>query len=424
MLTDKEAILLLPPELIAAPHVVNMDWSPDSRNVVAVRVKQSIPTPTRPTQAADISITVWNSATLHSQEPWKRSFPDGGYPMSSLEWLPTTSNALQEIVWTEKTTQPGPDNKPIETTQSKQCLLWIDGQRGYVKEIPEEPWDNLSISPTRPYAVIIHGMFTATPDHSLTLTPVRSDGSVGTPVTTPANIPIDTIYWSEDGSLFILVFLEKLPDKKGVLPHFFAFDPHTGSITQLTKEPAHYKASAPAHPQALRVKSTVLKAQEGDTILHIPALWLETTDKSEQQRTLITGDGRDGKLAPNGNAVLYQSQGAAWVIPFYRISKEEFKTAQLKARRTVIVSNGKQLGLALLMWAADNDENLPSPDGVNAEITPYLKNDALFDGFNYTYQGGPLSDIADPANTILGTVDGPGGVAVIYADGHVKWRNQ
>ena len=41
---------------------------------------------------------------------------------------------------------------------------------------------------------------------------------------------------------------------------------------------------------------------------------------------------------------------------------------------------------------------------------------------NYTYPGGPLSEIASPATTVIGTMKGASGQAIIYADGHVKWQ--
>ena len=46
----------------------------------------------------------------------------------------------------------------------------------------------------------------------------------------------------------------------------------------------------------------------------------------------------------------------------------------------------------------------------------------LFNGFVYTYGGGALKDIDSPTTTETGYVNGPNGKAVIYADGHVKWR--
>jgi hypothetical protein len=88
----------------------------------------------------------------------------------------------------------------------------------------------------------------------------------------------------------------------------------------------------------------------------------------------------------------------------------------------VVLSNAKQLGLAALMYAQDYDEVLPTGDGINGKLAPYLKNESLFDGFTYTFGGGSLSGIDKPAETELGFVTGPGGRAIIFIDGHVKWK--
>ena len=99
-----------------------------------------------------------------------------------------------------------------------------------------------------------------------------------------------------------------------------------------------------------------------------------------------------------------------------------FAQARSKARQAAGLSNGKQLGLAILMYAQDYDETYPTPDGINGKLAPYLKNESLFQGFTYTFGGGSMSGVERPAETEMGFVTGPGGRAVIFADGHVKWK--
>jgi prepilin-type processing-associated H-X9-DG protein len=50
-----------------------------------------------------------------------------------------------------------------------------------------------------------------------------------------------------------------------------------------------------------------------------------------------------------------------------------------------------------------------------------VKNSSILEGFVYTFKGGKLSDVDKPAETVLGYIEGPGGRAVAYLDGHVKW---
>ena len=86
------------------------------------------------------------------------------------------------------------------------------------------------------------------------------------------------------------------------------------------------------------------------------------------------------------------------------------------------MSNAKQAALALIMFANDTDDTYPSQDvDLRGKLGPYLKDPSLLDKFTYTFAGGSANSIDRPAETQIGYVSGPGGRAVAYADGHVKW---
>jgi hypothetical protein len=139
---------------------------------------------------------------------------------------------------------------------------------------------------------------------------------------------------------------------------------------------------------------------------------------------LICSDADLGLISPDGSTISYRSHGSSWVADVKLVPIDEFKAMIAKVMRSIAISNARQLGLAAIMWAEDHDETLPGPGDINAQLLPYLQTNALFDQFTYTYPGGPLAAITSPAETVLGTVDGPGGQAVIYSDGHVKWQNR
>jgi hypothetical protein len=136
---------------------------------------------------------------------------------------------------------------------------------------------------------------------------------------------------------------------------------------------------------------------------------------------LVTSDGTNGALSPTFNAVAYSHLGTVMVRQIVQVPREAYLKARDASLRTAALSKAKQNGLALIMWAGDNDDNFPSKDGWQDGIKPYVLNASIIDGFNYTFGGGPVSGIADPANTMLGFVNGPGGRAVVYADGHARW---
>jgi hypothetical protein len=202
------------------------------------------------------------------------------------------------------------------------------------------------------------------------------------------------------------------------------YDPETGEVGQqfaaATQQAQQLKSSKSA---ALQVTGAFRQLTEAQTSTTIRPLWVYTQVPSEQPRLMACADADLGALAPDGSAVAYRSQGSAWVSELKSYPLAEFKAMLAKAGRQTAINNAKQVGLAAIIFAGNNGEVLPGPDRIN-DISQYLDDQRMLNGFNYTYPGGPLADIASPSTTELGTVDGPGGQAIIYADGHVKWRDQ
>jgi prepilin-type processing-associated H-X9-DG protein len=136
-------------------------------------------------------------------------------------------------------------------------------------------------------------------------------------------------------------------------------------------------------------------------------------------------------LAPDGSGVLYLAQGAAWVTPLIRMPKDAFLQARRTAYRMAALSNAKQVGLALQMYAQDYDEVYPPADGpVIDRLKPYARSEAVFNdpstgatGFVYLHPQATLKEIGEPAKTRIGHLTGPGGRAIIFADGHVEWED-
>ncbi len=116
-----------------------------------------------------------------------------------------------------------------------------------------------------------------------------------------------------------------------------------------------------------------------------------------------------------------------------------FARAKEKAQATVCLSNVKQLGIAVLMYAADHEDTLPEADSWKDAITEYAgDNEALFvcpvTGqryiFNEVLSAVALKDMDNPAETPMlwepaldaeGLVGPHGGqFNVGYADGHAQ----
>lgn len=423
LFTDKECVGLLPPQHVA-DNVLVMQWSADSRRLLVLSSQENLFFPGDPNRGVDIALTRWDRK-IHTSSPfWKRHLASSLQVRSELQWLPSTEIALMQVAWME----PGPtspDGQAQAPPVTRQELLWIDVAHTSVKELPIEENTLLYVSPNRPLAVLVHQPFVTSGNNQPKSYAVglNMDGSPGNPVALPDGAMLNAASWSEDGRQINMLLVTPGPDKK-LKQQWVGYNPTSGSALELQKQPAAYVIPPPP-ASILHLKEMPQTIRNQESSASILSLWVETTLKSEMPRTMVCADADQGMLAPDGAAVAYRSQGSAWVNEFLHMPLADFKAMQARARRVVLINNAKQLGLGAIMWANDHNDTLPGPNSIEDELRPYLANtDSLFDSFNYTYAGGPLSEIESPAQTELGYVDGPDGRAIIYTDGHVKWQNK
>lgn len=154
----------------------------------------------------------------------------------------------------------------------------------------------------------------------------------------------------------------------------------------------------------------------------VRALVYEDPDKPGKAYGIVAaGVGSRFALAADNSAVAYTQDNALVVREIVAIPLDVLKKMRAAAQKAMTMSNAKQAGTAMMMYCADYDDYLPANLSTD-RILPYIMNPDMLNGFVYTFGGGKLSDIKDPANTELGYVTGPGGSAIIYADGHVMWK--
>jgi hypothetical protein len=129
------------------------------------------------------------------------------------------------------------------------------------------------------------------------------------------------------------------------------------------------------------------------------------------------------RLSKDGKLVAYADAGALLVREIRTVDPNVAEKSAQAAARSAALMQAKMVGTGLLIYASDADDILPNAEGFIAKLTPYLKDGKLLSNFTYTYAGGPIANIANPAATELGFVPGPGGRAIVYADGHAKWKS-
>lgn len=128
------------------------------------------------------------------------------------------------------------------------------------------------------------------------------------------------------------------------------------------------------------------------------------------------------KLAPKLNSVCYLNGGALLIreiVPVDPKLAEKVEESKLKQKA---LQEAKQVGLAIHLFAADNDDQLPSGEDFNQKLNPYLRDSKMLDGFTFNSKYKNMNEMKDPANEEIGFKPGPGGRAVVYGDGSVRWK--
>jgi hypothetical protein len=123
--------------------------------------------------------------------------------------------------------------------------------------------------------------------------------------------------------------------------------------------------------------------------------------------------------SPADTGVFYQTSNYAYVRPVIKISKSAYDKMIAEEERSSVMKDIAQIGVALLMYSADNDDRFPTKQEYDGgALDPYLQNSAMTQGF--VYLGGKPAD--DPAGTPLGYRQISGGRVVLYQDGHVVFE--
>jgi len=137
----------------------------------------------------------------------------------------------------------------------------------------------------------------------------------------------------------------------------------------------------------------------------------------------LSKDADFASLHSSGSRVLFRALGAAFCADLTPIDLETALELLAVHARTKALSYGKQAAIASLIYAADYDDSLPISGGQATDaVAPYIKDTSILERVVWTnLTGQNVAKIENPAEYQLGYVPGPGGRAVIYADGHIKW---
>lgn len=137
----------------------------------------------------------------------------------------------------------------------------------------------------------------------------------------------------------------------------------------------------------------------------------------------LSKDADFARMHSSNSRVLFRAMGAAFCAEITKIDlAKAMELLQAHAKAKALL-NGKMAATAAHIYAADYDDRLPISGGQATEaVLPYIKDRKILDMIVWTnLTGQDLTKIERPAEFQLGYVPGPGGRAVIFADGHVQW---
>lgn len=137
----------------------------------------------------------------------------------------------------------------------------------------------------------------------------------------------------------------------------------------------------------------------------------------------LSKDADYARMHSSNSRVLFRAMGAAFCAEITKIDlAKAMELLQAHAKAKALL-NGKLAATAAHIYAADYDDRLPISGGQATEaVLPYIKDRKILDMIVWTnLTGQDLTKIERPAEYQLGYVPGPGGRAVIFADGHVQW---
>lgn len=424
--TERDVFWLTGAEMIAGPEVIGIQPAPVGRWVLAVRMWHEMPATLSPPPdkepGGEVSLLLWDSRTRRTTTLWRQPIEAG--QIEDIRWLPRSERALVVA----RVTRLLP---PLGEPEVRRSLLLVDPERSTPRVLATLAGDEtLKVSPMQPLAVL-----SSVVEGRSAFRVVGAGGNVGALLPAPEGA-VPSEQWSTDGyQLYLGKLIRSAAEPKKLATEWHALNLGTSTIRALEQPPTDLYKPADPFAEALaalpvRLKQSTATLTEEGTQQTLRPLWLSGDLRSERPRALVASDSGMGTLLPDASAVIYSQAGALYAVPLLRLDKTAYLSARRAAQKAVTISNAKQLGLGLMMYAQDYDETYPPADDPMEVLLPYIKNRTLFNnpasgeyGFVYLFNSRGLASIEAPAETVMGYLSGPGGRAAIYADGHVKWED-
>ncbi|MDW8291125.1 MAG: hypothetical protein RMM06_10400 [Armatimonadota bacterium] len=414
--TEREAVMVAPREFVAPPEVVDGRWSSDGRYALVVRRTPRLAIAEEEPERVPWSLLLWDRQQRRAREVWKGEVARGRELVRRIEWMAGAPVALLELHAGMRQDEAGMWGEVTAHAR-------LHAPTGTLKILGEpDRWRDVMVSPVKPFALLLG-------EEGYQV--LRADGLL-TPL-----VPYERLFggswdarprwmwlmgsWTKGGDTLWVTRLRREAGDSRELIHYLV-DPVAVTVTPAREKPPLHSPQPSRH--GLEVAIVPAELRSGEDKAQVRSAWLV----GKKGRVLVCADVQVADLSPAGDAVWYVSQGAAWIAPLRKLSRQQYEALYREKLQETAVSYAKQIGLALMMYVQDFDETFPPNTGdLQWLLLPYLKDSRFFNlpgtNFFYLMNMETLGSIQTPSETMVGYIQTPYGRAVIWAVGHVTWQS-
>lgn len=226
---------------------------------------------------------------------------------------------------------------------------------------------------------------------------------------------------------------------------YLAYDLTTKTETLLTdadaaalrEERTLPNAACPHHPE-ITLATADRTIENNGAAQTLQSLWIAQTGRQIKPSTVgiaaasCPKDQSDLQVAwaSDGTQFAYTLGGVLYVVdvterqPTPRERLADGEEVPCDEMRRIAMDNLKQIGLGVIQYVQDYDEQFPPAGNVDDRILPYLKDRDIYTVGRYHWSYTPPSNLAlasleSPATTEIGRIELPCSHVILYADGHV-----
>jgi hypothetical protein len=130
-------------------------------------------------------------------------------------------------------------------------------------------------------------------------------------------------------------------------------------------------------------------------------------------------DATFAEVSPTENVLAYIHNQELYLRPIRRIVGDELVALRVERERVQLTNQAKQVGIGIMIYSADYDDQFPGGADIGNALLPYLKNREILKNFTPLTNGESMTNW--PADKPIGFIEGRHGRALIMPDSSIRW---